>query len=133
VDRVGLVGDFLLIPLLERVDGLRYLRLSAALELILYPTFLLVPGMWPKLVILGLLGLFNSGWYAILMGRLYTAMPGQSGRVTTVGNVFGLASSLIPLGLGLLAERYDLRLAMWLLLAGPVVLLVGIPAADGNG
>ena len=41
----------------------------------------------------------------------------------TVGNVFGL----IPLGLGLVAERFDLVMAMWLLLLGPVALLVGIP------
>jgi FSR family fosmidomycin resistance protein-like MFS transporter len=40
---VGLLGDLLLIPLLERVPGLRYLRWSAGLELALFPDFLLVP------------------------------------------------------------------------------------------
>ena len=34
---------------------------------------------------------------------------------------------LIPLGLGLVAERVDLRLTMWLLLLGPLALLVGLP------
>ncbi|WP_075063557.1 hypothetical protein [Ornatilinea apprima] len=43
---VGLAGDFLLIPLLERVKGLDYLRVSVALELILYPAFLLVEPLW---------------------------------------------------------------------------------------
>ncbi|MCP4370104.1 MAG: MFS transporter, partial [Deltaproteobacteria bacterium] len=38
---VGLLGDLLLIPLLERVQGLTYLRWSAWLELLLYPAFLL--------------------------------------------------------------------------------------------
>ena len=124
---VGLLGDLLLIPLLERVQGLLYLRVSAALELVLFPAFLLVPNVWVKLVLLGLLGFFNAGWYSILQARLYSAMPGQSGTVMTVGNIFGLLGGLIPLGLGLVAERFDLLAAMWLLLLGPVVLLVGIP------
>jgi FSR family fosmidomycin resistance protein-like MFS transporter len=124
---VGLVGDFLLIPLLERVNGLVYLRFSVILELILFPAFLLVPGMWGKLVLLGLLGLFNAGWYAVLKGRLYTSMPGQSGTVMAVSTVAGLIGSLIPLLLGFVAQRYNISVAMWLLLLGPVALLVGIP------
>jgi FSR family fosmidomycin resistance protein-like MFS transporter len=124
---VGLLGDLLLIPLLERVPGLRYLRWSAALELVLFPAFLLAPNTWAKLVLLGLLGFFNAGWYSILKARLYAAMPGQSGTVMTVGNVFGLVGQLVPLGLGLAAEHFGLRAALWLLLAGPLALLVGLP------
>jgi FSR family fosmidomycin resistance protein-like MFS transporter len=124
---VGLLGDLLLIPLLERVPGLRYLRWSAALELVLFPAFLLAPSIGTKLVLLGLLGLFNAGWYSILKARLYAAMPGQSGTVMTVGNVFGLVGQFVPLGLGLLAERLGLQTALWLLLAGPAALLVGLP------
>jgi FSR family fosmidomycin resistance protein-like MFS transporter len=127
---VGLLGDLLLIPLLERVPGLRYLRLSTVVELVLFPAFLLVPGLWAKLPLLALLGLFNAGWYAILKAQLYSAMPGQSGTVMTVGNVFGLVGSLIPLGLGLVAERFDLRVTMWLLLLGPVALLIGMPKLE---
>ncbi len=124
---VGLVGDLLLIPLLERVRGLDYLRVSALIELILFPAFLLVPHGWSKLVLIGLLGLFNSGWYSILRAQLYSAMPGQSGTVMTVDNVFGLVSGLIPLGLGVVAQQFGLSVTMWLLLLGPVALLAGIP------
>jgi FSR family fosmidomycin resistance protein-like MFS transporter len=124
---MGLLGNLLLIPLLERVRGLRYLRWSVVMELAVFPTFLLAPGFWAKLVLLGLLGLFNTGWYSILKARLYSAMPGQSGAVMTVGNIFGLVGGLIPLGLGLVAERFDLMVAMWLLLLGPVALLLGVP------
>ncbi len=124
---VGLLGDLLLIPLLERVRGLDYLRCSALLVLFLFPAFLLVPSVTAKLVILGLLGFFNAGWYSILQGRLYSAMPGQSSSVMTVGNVFGLIGGLIPLGLGLVADRYGLGITMWLLILGPVTLLIGIP------
>jgi len=47
-----------------------------------------------------------------------------------VGNVFGLVGALVPLGLGLVAERFDLLVTMWLLLLGPLALLVGIPSSD---
>jgi FSR family fosmidomycin resistance protein-like MFS transporter len=123
----GLLGDFLLIPLLDKVKGLRYLRLSALIELLLFPILLLIPQIWAKFVLLGLLGLFNAGWYSILKAQLYSAMPGRSGTVMTVGNLFGLLGGLVPLGLGLLAEHLGLGPTMWLLLLGPVALLIGIP------
>ncbi len=123
----GLLGDFLLIPLLEKVRGLSYLRISVVLELILFPAFLLVPNPWAKLVIAGLLGLFNSGWYAILKGNLYSSMPGQSGTVIALGNIVGFIGKFIPFGIGLAAEYFGLGSAMWLLLVGPVALLIGLP------
>jgi MFS transporter, FSR family, fosmidomycin resistance protein len=126
---VGLIGDLLLIPLLERVRGLSYLRISAALELVLFPAFLLIPGLVPKLIVLALLGLFNAGWYAVLQGQLYTAMPGQSGTVMAVGNVAGLLGSVIPLAIGLAAEHLGLGVAVWFFLAGPLALLAGLPRA----
>ena len=132
----GLLGDFLLIPLLERparksgqaVKGMDYLRVSVIIELILYPIFLLVPDFWVKLVFLGLMGLFNAGWYAILKGQLYASMPGQSGTVMTLGSVSGLVGQLIPLGVGVLAQAVGLDGAMWILLLGPVALWIGIPS-----
>lgn len=124
---VGLVGDFLIIPLLERVPGLAYLRVSAAVVLVVFPAFLLAPWFAIKLALLGTLGLLNAGWYAILMAKLYAAMPNQSGTALAVNNVGGLAGSLIPLGLGAVAQVAGLGAALWLLLAGPVALLVGLP------
>ena len=124
---VGLLGDFLLIPLLEKVDGLRFLRVSVVLELLLFPAFLLVAWPWLKLVLVGLLGFFNSGWYAILKGRLYSTLPGQSGTVMALDNVFGLVGGLLPFGIGLAADAFGLQVAIWLLLAGPIALLVGLP------
>jgi FSR family fosmidomycin resistance protein-like MFS transporter len=123
----GLVGDFLIIPLLERVRGLSYLRLSAAVVFILYVAFLLSPLVWTTYVLLALLGLFNAGWYSILQGRLYSAMPRQSGTVMTVSNLFGLVGGLLPAILGQIADEAGLQVAMWLLLLGPVALLVGLP------
>jgi FSR family fosmidomycin resistance protein-like MFS transporter len=124
---VGLLGDLLLIPLLERVRGLDYLRISAALELVLFTAFMLVPNIVLKLVILAALGFFNSGWYSILQAQLYSSMPGQSSAALAVGNVSGLIGSLIPLAIGLLAERLGLGAAMWFLMLGPIALLIGLP------
>jgi MFS transporter, FSR family, fosmidomycin resistance protein len=124
---VGLLGDFLLIPLIERVPGLAYLWVSAVLELILFPTFLLAPSLPIKLVALGLLGFFNSGWYSILQGQLYSSMPGQSGTVMTLGDLTGLVGQMVPLAIGLLAQRFGLSAAMWVLILGPIALLIGLP------
>ena len=44
----------------------------------------------------------------------------------TLGNVFGLAGSFVPLALGAFAERYGLGAMMWLLAAGPAALLAGL-------
>jgi FSR family fosmidomycin resistance protein-like MFS transporter len=127
---VGLAGDFALVPLLERVRGLRYLRVSTSVVLVLFPLMLLARGFPTKLVLLGLLGLANAGWYAIVKARLYDELPGQSGTAAmTLGNVFGFAGSLFPLALGAYAEAYGLVSMMWLLTLGPAALLVGLLTA----
>lgn len=129
---IGLIGDFLLIPLLERVRGLAYLRFSAVMELILYPLFLLVDPWLGKLVILGLIGLFNAGWYAILQGKLYDTLGDRSGAVLIVGNAAGIFGVAVPLVLGFIAQSYGLGVTMWLLLAGPVTLLIALPTDQNS-
>ena len=124
---LGLLGDFLLIPLLEKVGGLDALRVSVLVELLLFPAFLLVTNPLVKFILLGLLGLFNSGWYAILKGRLYSSMPGRSGAVMTLDSLFSLLGKILPFGIGLAAQFFGLGPAMWLLLLGPIALLVGLP------
>jgi FSR family fosmidomycin resistance protein-like MFS transporter len=122
----GLLGDVWLIPLLERVRGIQYLRVSALLVLCLYPAFLIIPNVTVKIVILGGLGFLNAGWYSILQGQLYTAMPGQSGTVMTLNNLAGLVGGLMPLALGWIAQQYGLLPTMWLFLAAPIILLIGL-------
>ncbi|HBB36220.1 MAG TPA: MFS transporter [Cyanobacteria bacterium UBA8803] len=122
----GLLGDFLLIPLLEKVQGLIYLRLSAIIVLCLYPAFLVVSDLNIKLIVLGFLGFLNAGWYSILQGRLYTAMLGQSGTVMTLNNLAGFVGGLAPLALGWVAQQYGLQPTMWILLAAPIALLIGL-------
>jgi len=128
---VGLLGDFLLIPLLERLKGMEYLRWSVLIELVLFPAFLLISVPWLKLVIVGAMGFFNAGWYAILKANLFSAMPGQSGITQALDNVSGMFGKLLPFGIGLAAQAFGLGPAMWLMLAGPVALLVGLPRRVG--
>lgn len=122
----GLPGDFLLLPLLERVRGLAYLRWSTLCVLALFPALLLAPSYGAKLIVLGLLGFANAGWYSILKAQLYKAMPGRSGTVMTLGNISGLITGFFPFMLGAFAERNGLAAMMWLLLLGPLVLLIGL-------
>jgi FSR family fosmidomycin resistance protein-like MFS transporter len=130
---IGLIGDFLLIPLLERVNGLTYLRFSAGLTFMIYPTFLLVPSLEIKLMLLGTLGFFNAGWYSILQGQIYTTLPDNSASAElTIGNIVGFFGGFIPLAVGMVAERAGLDVAMWLLMLGPIALLIGIPRQRNN-
>jgi MFS transporter, FSR family, fosmidomycin resistance protein len=122
----GLLGNVLLLPLLEQIRGTQYLRVSAFLVLCLYPAFLLIPHVTGKIVILGSLGFLNAGWYSILQGQLYTAMSGQSGTVMTLNNLAGLIGGFTPLILGWLAQQYGLQSTMWLLLIAPIALLLGL-------
>jgi FSR family fosmidomycin resistance protein-like MFS transporter len=124
---VGLAGDALLIPLLERVDGLRYLRASVLFTLLVFPALLIVSSLPAKFVLIAVLALLNSGWYSIPQARLYDVMPNQSGTVMTLANTFGLIAALVPLALGAIAQRVGLAPTMWLLLVGPLALLVGLP------
>jgi FSR family fosmidomycin resistance protein-like MFS transporter len=128
----GLPGDALMLPLLRRIRGVVYLRASTALVLILFPSFLLAEGFAAKLVLLGLLGLANAGWYAILQARLYEELPGQSGTALALGNLFGLAATCIPLGLGAFAQAYGVGAMMWLLTLGPVGLFIGLLSAPAG-
>ena len=123
---VGLAGDFLLLPLLERVRGLSYLRVSTSVVSVLFPAMLFAEGFALKLALLGLLGFANAGWYAILKAQLYEEMPGRSGTAMTLGNIFGLVGGLVPLALGAFAQRFGLGAMMWLLAAGPLALVVGL-------
>src|ERR1051325_5181426 len=108
----GLLGDTLLIPLLEKVDGLRLIRITALLALMLYPCFLIVPNLWVKLGLLAVLGPLRSGWYQVLQGRAYSSIPGRSGTVVAIGSLGGIITSSFPTILGVVAERFGLGWAM---------------------
>ena len=122
----GLAGAGAMIPLLRRVDGLRYLRASAGVAAALFVAFLLAPGIELKLLLVAAIALVNAGWYPVLKARLYGALEESSGLVLTVGALFPL-NAVLPLGIALLAERWGLAVALWPLLAAPLALLLLVP------
>ncbi|HSA99336.1 MAG TPA: MFS transporter [Anaerolineales bacterium] len=125
---MGLVTDFLFIPVIDRQkDSIRFLRITALLELFAFVIFLLVPGFVFKLIFVVAVNLFNTGWYPILQGRLYSSLPGQSASIMALGSVTAPLAKFFPFLIGLLADQFGLQTAMWLLLLGPVALFIGLP------
>jgi MFS transporter, FSR family, fosmidomycin resistance protein len=124
----GLAGDVLLIRLLERCDSRRVLRVSGWLALLLFPAFLLVPGLGPKLAALAALTLATAPWYPVLTAELYGSLPGRSGLAVTLSSGAGLVGSLGPLAVGLLAQSFGLSWAMTALCAVPLIMLA-VPVA----
>jgi FSR family fosmidomycin resistance protein-like MFS transporter len=120
----GLAGSAAVIPLLRRIDGLRYLRGSAAVAGLLFVGFLLVPHPAAKLALVAAIALVNAGWYPVLQARLYAALGEASGLALTVGALFPL-NAVLPLAIAALAERWGLDVALWPLLAAPLALLLG--------
>jgi FSR family fosmidomycin resistance protein-like MFS transporter len=127
----GLAGDLLLLGVLRRLSGWTYLRASAALVAAAYPLFLLLPSTTAKLGLLALLGILNSGWYALPKAALYGALPGRSGTAVAVGGLGGFLGAGVLAALGFAAQQLGLGVTMWLLLVAPVALLVGVPRRRG--
>ena len=117
------VGYGILVRVLERFDSGRVLRVSVWLTAVLFPAFLLVPGLGPKLAVLAALTLATSPWYPVLQAGVYGSLPGRSGLAISLTSAAGLAGGLGPLAVGLLAQHLGLSWAMTALCAAPVLML----------
>ncbi len=121
-----LIGNIALVPLLERVPGIRILRITSLIVSIAYAALLLVPIVWIKYVLLGVMSLSTASWYVILRAKTYEALPGRSGVVIAVTAIFGAINLFVPVILGGIADAIGLQAAMGLLLIGPVALTIGV-------
>ena len=128
----ALAGDAALIAILERVGDLTVLRVSAAAAALLYPAFLLVPGVVPKLAALAGLSAATATWYPVLQARLYGSLPGRSSVAVTLSSAAGLAGGLGPLAVGLAAQGLGLSWALAGLAVVPVAVLL-VPGWPGRG
>lgn len=125
---MGLITDFLFIPYVDKLtDTAQFLRRTAMLNLITFIGFMLIPGFIPKIILVILVNLSNTGWYSILQGRLYSSLPGQSASIMAIGAVTTPLAKALPLLIGILADRAGLDIAMWVLLLAPIALLIGLP------
>jgi MFS transporter, FSR family, fosmidomycin resistance protein len=120
----ALAGDAALIVILERVGDLTVLRATAAAAALLYPAFLLVPGVVPKLAVLAALSAATAPWYPVLQARLYGSLPGRSSVAVTLSSAAGLAGGLGPLAVGLLAQGFGLSWTLAGLALVPVAVLL---------
>jgi FSR family fosmidomycin resistance protein-like MFS transporter len=126
----GLIGDAIAVPLLDRLEGRLVVRVTAVLAAVLYSALLLVDDGPMVAVLIGALGVATPGWYPVLQARLYRTLPGRSGVAVSLGSASGMIAGLVPLVLGLSAERFGLVPTMWLLLIGPVALIFGLRRAE---
>jgi FSR family fosmidomycin resistance protein-like MFS transporter len=130
---MGLITDFLFIPFIDRQrDSMKFLRITALMELFAFAIFLITPGFIPKLIVVIAVNLFNTGWYPILQGRLYSSLPGQSASVMAIGSVTAPLAKFFTFLIGFLADQVGLQTAIWILLFGPIALLIGLPRQNTN-
>lgn len=122
----GLIGGMVIVPVLERMPGLRLLRLSALIVLIAYVTMLIAPGVGLKYALIALVSFATAGWYAILRAKCFEALPGQSGTMIAVTSLANLSSLFVPVLIGGVADAAGLEVAMWILALGPVALIIGL-------
>ncbi len=123
----GLLSNIVLIPLLERFPGRSLVRLSAAATAVLYTLWLLAPWVWAKVALIILIRLVTIGWYEVLQGEAFASSPGRSGTVMAINSVIGLLSGAIAFLIGWVAARAGLQAALWILLAGPLCLVLFVP------
>ncbi len=127
----GLAGDAALVFVLERVGDLTVLRISAIAAALLYPGFLLVPGVVAKLVVLAALSAATTPWYPLMQARLYGSLPGRSPVAVTLSSAAGLAGGLGPLAVGVIAQGFGLPWALAGLAVVPVMVLAGSTVRPG--
>ncbi|HEY2508278.1 MAG TPA: MFS transporter [Streptosporangiaceae bacterium] len=125
----GLAGDVLLIRVLDGLDARRVLRVSVWLTCVLFPAFLLVPGLGAKLVVLALLTIATAPWYPVLQAELFGSLPGRSGLAVSLSSGAGLVGGLGPLAVGLIAQWLGLTWAMAVMGVVPIAMLA-IPAGN---
>lgn len=123
----GLVSLVLLDRWLERRDATPVLVVAAVATLVLYPAWLLVPGLPAKLGMVVLRDAASAPLWPILHARALAAVPGKAGAVSAVTALVGV----VPLhaGFGWLAGRVGLTAGMlWVHVTAAVGLLILVRA-----
>jgi FSR family fosmidomycin resistance protein-like MFS transporter len=123
----GLVSDLLVVYLLERFDGRSVLRFSAAALVVLYPAWLLAPGLGLKIGLALVVHFMTLGWYTIHKGEAFAAAPARKGTMLALDSAAGLFGGVLPWLVGWTAGMAGLPAAMWILLLGPVGNLLLLP------
>jgi MFS family permease len=119
----GLVGLLVLDRILARYAPCALLKSAAIGCAICYATWLSVNGAFVSALCLFGVGLFSAPLYPIAKAQAYQAIPGHSGLVNALGHAFTPLDLLLPIALGVIADRFGLVWALAVLIAQPLGLL----------
>lgn len=118
--------------LLARVEPLRLLRISCAACALAFVAWLWVDSLAASLAVLLVVELCAAPLYPICAAQAYACKPGESGLVAALDSALGWLQIVAPLGLGLIADRWGLELALACLLLQPIgVALLAARRAEG--
>jgi FSR family fosmidomycin resistance protein-like MFS transporter len=123
----SLASDLLLIPLLEKLPGRWVIRTSATVTSLIYPAMLFSPWLPFKIFLAVALRFTTLGWYSVLQGEAYATLPGRSGTVMALNAISGVIGGAMAWLTGWVAAQAGLPVAMWLLLLGPLSLVLFVP------
>jgi predicted MFS family arabinose efflux permease len=117
---VGLMGSD---ALLARVAPRALLLASAAACALAWLAFLSVENAFAASLALFATGAFAATHYPLVKAQAYRALPGRSGTVNAVLTLFGVSELVVPVLLGLAADRLGLRFTLVLLALQPLGIL----------
>ena len=107
---VGIVSLLVLDRWRARADTGHVLRVVTGGVTLLFPLWLLVPGVASRFVLMVPLTFFFAMFWPISKASALTAAPGRAGAVTAVSSLFGFVP--LPLLFGFLAQAIGLTAAM---------------------
>lgn len=86
----ALGGLMLLDRWLQRHDARTILTVASVANLVLYPVWLLVPGVWAKIVLSVPLALAIAPVWPLVRARALAAVPGRGGMVMAIMSLYGV-------------------------------------------
>jgi MFS family permease len=123
-----MLGGVLALPVLERLlvrfEPLKLLMLASVGTTISYLAWLLADDVISSGVWMFATGVFSVALYPLAKAQAYRALPGRSGMLNAMAHVFTPLDLLLPLLLGVIADRFGLVPALAILLAQPIGLFL---------
>ena len=123
-----MVGSLLSLPLLEwllsRFEPLKLLLVASAGTAIAYVGWLLADDALSSGAWMFATGLFSAPLYPLAKAQAYRALPERSGMLNAIAHIFTPLDVVMPLLLGLVADRFGLIPALTILLAQPLGLFL---------
>lgn len=138
---LGMIGGMAALVILERVLarhadqprlGIRLLPWLALLALAGIVTLLLAPWLWLAAIALIAIGLGVTGWYPIARAATYDRLPGRAGLARAITGLVMPVELLLPVVVGLLAERFSLVAALGFLGLAPLGVLLLTPQTSAK-